>query len=976
MSGAKKPMTPRRLASRYDVRSNKLKHNLLSRHLLGWALLGLLAWSARCHALSVVTGPVFTPATNAPLAGTLQLTTDEPCRVSVSVNDGQGSWGRNFEGYGTSHSEMLLGFKASSTNNITVVLYDLAGTPTTLSQPLVFVSPPVPADLPKSVVFKSDPLRMEPGYTLFRCQNLNTGHGYLQIVDSAGQTVWYSGVPTTSDVRQLASGDLFIPEVTNFVEINMLGDTVQSWPVPTGLNINLHDGVPTDHGTILYLSDASETLTNFPTSSTVSNAPTQTTSVLYNKVVEISATNAALLNVWSPIDILDPYRLTYLTFDIHTAQGWDIEHANAVLEDPTDHNLVVSMREQNLVFKFSRQTGQLMWLLGPPQGWKPAWQPYVLTPTGGPLSWNYGQHSPLFTPWGTLIVYDDGNYRAMPYDPPLADTNNYTRAVEYRIDEQNMTVSQVWDCGRTNEDVRIYTDRVGIAEPEPRTGNVLIDFGFIRDVDGQLPSKIAPNAIAFRIREVTHDAVPQVVFDESFFDYSNTLSTFRGYFSYRCHRIPDLYAVPTNGCVALTLNAALPSLPAGAVAVPYAQVLSASGGQPPYTFTVSEGTEPAGLSLSTDGHLEGTPEKAGTNMFTVTATDVNGCTGTQLVRVDILDALASLPIPRATFHGLVYNTNEVASVSSGDFTLSTTTNGHFSGVLRLHGERHGLVGWFDTNGVAQVRIPTQGPPRLHVALQLDLLSGYDHLRGTVSNAEWSASLVGDPALVAGPRRVAPQAGRYTLLIPGSPEDPDDPSGDGYGTVFVTQSGDVRLVGRLADGKRFSQTAALTTYGQWPLYAPLYRQKGLLLGWLTFTNDVVNALDLEGGLTWIKPKEHANYYANGFTVAPVARGSRWVAPNDSNKRFFPDSGALVLDGANLNTGLTNSFQLDTKSFSERSSSEHLDLTLSRESGRFEGSVLEGTNHLRLRFGGVVLQRAGSAAGFFLGTHQSGQVLLEP
>ena len=73
--------------------------------------------------------------------------------------------------------------------------------------------------------------------------------------------VWYSAVPSTADLRRLDNGDLFMPCTNNFVEMNLLGQTVNTWIVPANLPINLHDGVPTDHGTILYLSTANEVVT-------------------------------------------------------------------------------------------------------------------------------------------------------------------------------------------------------------------------------------------------------------------------------------------------------------------------------------------------------------------------------------------------------------------------------------------------------------------------------------------------------------------------------------------------------------------------------------------------------------------------------------------------------------------------------------------------------------------------------------------
>jgi hypothetical protein len=52
-----------------------------------------------------------------------------------------------------------------------------------------------------------------------------------------------------------------------------------------------------------------------------------------------------------------------------------------------------------------------------------------------------------------------------------------------------------------------------------------------------------------------------------------------------------------------------------------------SSGASPYTFSVTSGSLPAGLTLSSSGVLSGTPSSPGTANFTVTATDSGGCTG-------------------------------------------------------------------------------------------------------------------------------------------------------------------------------------------------------------------------------------------------------------------------------------------------------------------------------------------------------------
>ena len=61
-------------------------------------------------------------------------------------------------------------------------------------------------------------------------------------------------------------------------------------------------------------------------------------------------------------------------------------------------------------------------------------------------------------------------------------------------------------------------------------------------------------------------------------------------------------------------------LPTGTVGVAYSQTLAAGGGTEPYTWAISAGSLPAGLSLSSGGVLSGTPTAATTASFTVQAT--------------------------------------------------------------------------------------------------------------------------------------------------------------------------------------------------------------------------------------------------------------------------------------------------------------------------------------------------------------------
>jgi hypothetical protein len=73
--------------------------------------------------------------------------------------------------------------------------------------------------------------------------------------------------------------------------------------------------------------------------------------------------------------------------------------------------------------------------------------------------------------------------------------------------------------------------------------------------------------------------------------------------------------------VTVTLALSPATLAGGTVGSAYSQTITASGGTSPYTFAVTSGSLPAGLTLSSGGVLSGTPTTAAAASFTVQASD-------------------------------------------------------------------------------------------------------------------------------------------------------------------------------------------------------------------------------------------------------------------------------------------------------------------------------------------------------------------
>ena len=527
--------------SRIVERISFTKLPLVLLFFLSGILISTFAWS-----IEVTLGPSLTMNPNAvtPLAGVVELTTDVPARVTLTISDGSDSWVREFAEFQTDHYLPVLGLKPDNSYSIEVIVTDSVGDSLVLSPLLPAATGLLPVDFPNIKVLLSDPAKMEPGFTLldkFTRGKPTTPDAtlprYTIIVDDAGDVVWYStlGANTT---RQLLNGNLFYLD-GNVLEIDLLGNLKQS--VALGVGQLHHDLFPTTNGTLLSLTAETVVVADFPTSYTDPNAPTRTANIEDSPIVEFLS-DGSLQNTWKLTDILDPTRIGFDSLESRPL-GFDWAHANAVLHDPGDDSIIVSVRHQDAVVKFSKSTGNLVWILGSHDNWPPEFQPFLLTPVGAPFEWQYHQHSQMITPSGTLLLFDNGNYRASPFDGrvPIPDDENYSRAVEYAIDEQKMEVRQIWEYG-AQIGQSYFSRSQGDADWMKNTGNVLITSSATAWLGGVASKSLGMGRWHTRIIEVDHNTPAQKVFEMAIFN-TNRNAEIR---SYRSERIPDLYPLDTD----------------------------------------------------------------------------------------------------------------------------------------------------------------------------------------------------------------------------------------------------------------------------------------------------------------------------------------------------------------------------------------------------------------------------------------------
>ena len=92
----------------------------------------------------------------------------------------------------------------------------------------------------------------------------------------------------------------------------------------------------------------------------------------------------------------------------------------------------------------------------------------------------------------------------------------------------------------------------------------------------------------------------------------------------------------TTGPAPTPLTVVPPStLPTGAVGTYYSQSLYATGGTPPYSWSLISGILPPGLSISSTGVISGTPTAAGTAAFTANVMDSAGGSALQVFSLPI-----------------------------------------------------------------------------------------------------------------------------------------------------------------------------------------------------------------------------------------------------------------------------------------------------------------------------------------------------
>ncbi len=173
--------------------------------------------------------------------------------------------------------------------------------------------------------------------------------------------------------------------------------------------------------------------------------------------LEINVKTGAIEDSIDLDDIIDPDRVQ----QTYGASGEDRVHINALYYDSDDDCYIVSMREQGVI-KIRRgatSKDDIVWWMTSHTDVGEEWQQYLLEPTNfvnTVENWNSGQHAVSLLDNGDILMFDN-------HDQPLysyQSTNRSSRLLQMRVDEDNMTVENVYEWQTPTKDYSQYMSNV------------------------------------------------------------------------------------------------------------------------------------------------------------------------------------------------------------------------------------------------------------------------------------------------------------------------------------------------------------------------------------------------------------------------------------------------------------------------------------------------------------------------------------
>jgi len=429
------------------------------------------------------------PSGIAPLTAQINIMADQPCTVAIEV-EGKSPMVQAFDTKSNELYVPVVGLYPNRTNQVKVTLTYDGGQ---AEEVVEITTDPLPASFPSIEIDKINRKKMEPGMHLCDLHFANDGvfYSYPMIFDDQGEVRWYLDLSFFQDImwpiQRLSDGVLLVVGKNEIYEFDMMGKAIKRTVLSEKLRLH-HEVLELPGGQLLIPVDHAD-------------ARIQIDGELYrafNDMMLLFDRKATkVVRYWDLSRFLDVDRGN---INFMTQSDWI--HLNGLAFDPSDSTIIASCKNQGVIKIHWKDevnwSQQLEWIMAPKLNWKKTGRfedgfnpnsflltavnsegvPYpdsvqlgYVSPEDFDFPW--GQHAPELLDNGNLLMFDNGFARN--YTNP----NFYSRAVEYKIDEENRTVQQVWQYGKERGD-EFFSTLISDVDKLPNTGNILITSGHIK----------------------------------------------------------------------------------------------------------------------------------------------------------------------------------------------------------------------------------------------------------------------------------------------------------------------------------------------------------------------------------------------------------------------------------------------------------------------------------------------------------------
>lgn len=412
-----------------------------------------------------------------PLSALLLFQTDQAMKVELEVvgKDEETAIKNSFDDYTTEHSIPVLGLYADTENEVSVTLTDEAGNQ--VEKTVTIKTGTLPESIAKIEVKEADTQKMSLGTSELTFVVPSTKRAYA--FDANGDVRWYSTRYDSHIFKELNNGNLlYLTKESNdadtynvLLETDYLGKIYKRYDFSSSsaandtgktegeMTVVHHDGIELPNGNLLLtVNDGSK--------------------YIEDTMIELNRETGEIEKTIDLKDLLP--ESFYEEYDSTSREDGKIDwfHQNSIEYDEADNSIIISGRHQDTIMKIDYETEEIIWIMGDSSGWPEEYQAYFLT---GDVKASGGQHAAIVLPdqdndaATTDILYYDNNISVTRGDE--AESEKYSEARQVRINEEEMTIEEVWSFG---EDLGTdyYTKIIGSARYLSRTGNRLVNFGY------------------------------------------------------------------------------------------------------------------------------------------------------------------------------------------------------------------------------------------------------------------------------------------------------------------------------------------------------------------------------------------------------------------------------------------------------------------------------------------------------------------